>query len=105
MRLPRTARGLLAACALGAAAVAAAPAVAAPGDPIVLSGPGPGAQLAGGNAPALRARGVPGDAGLELRAARSAPPVDACGRSGTDVAQARGTPRQNDVALYDYPTG
>jgi hypothetical protein len=103
MRLPCVLASLLAACTLGA--VAAAPASAAPGDPIVLSGPGPGAQLAAGNAPGLRARSVPGDAGLELRVSRSATPVDACGRIGTDVAQAAGTPLPNDLALYDFPTG
>jgi hypothetical protein len=103
MRLPRVLPSLLAACALGA--VAAAPASAAPGDPIVLSGPGPGAQLAAGNAPGLRARSVPGDTGLELRVSRNPTPVDACGRIGADVAQAAGTPLPNDLALYDFTTG
>jgi hypothetical protein len=103
MRLPRAARALLAACALGA--VAAAPADAAPGDPIILSGPGAGAQVAAGTAPGLRARSVPGDAGLELRVSRNPTPVDACGRIGADVAQAAGTPLANDLALYDFPTG
>jgi hypothetical protein len=103
MRLPRSARVLLAVCAFGL--LAAAPANAAPGDPIVLSGPGPGAQLAAGNAPGLRARSVPGDTGLELRVSRNPTRVDACGRIGADVAQAAGTPLPNDLALYDFPTG
>jgi hypothetical protein len=103
MRLPRTVHALIAACAL--AVVVAAPAEAAPGDPIFLSGPAAGAQVAAGTAPGLRARSVPGDAGLELRVSRSSTPVDACGRIGTDVAQAAGTPLPNDLALYDFPTG
>jgi hypothetical protein len=102
MRLPRLARSIAAACALGV--IAAAPAQAAPGDPIILSGPGPGAQLDAGKAPGLQARTVPGDTGLELRVSRSATPVDACGRVNIEVAQAPGAAVANDPALYDFPT-
>jgi hypothetical protein len=89
-------------CAFG---LLAAPANAAPGDPIALSGPAAGAQLAAGNAPLLQARSVPADTGLELRVSRNPTPVDACGRIGADVAQAAGTPVASDPALYDFPTG
>ena len=103
MRLPRLARALLAACALGA--VAAGPAAAAPGDPLALSGPAAGAQLqAGGAAPGLQARSVPGDSGLELRVSRSPAPADACGRITADVAAAPGVPVASDPALYDFGT-
>jgi len=103
MRLPRTVHALLAACAL--AAVAAAPASAAPGDPIVLTGPAAGAQLTAGAAPGLRARTVAGDSGLELRVSRNPAPVDACGRIGADVARAPGAPVATDPTLYDFATG
>jgi hypothetical protein len=102
MRLPRLARALLAACALGAAA--AGPAAAAPGDPLALSGPAAGAQLAAGAAPGLQARSVPGDSGLELRMGRIPAPADACGRITADVAAAPGTPTASDPALYDFGT-
>jgi hypothetical protein len=103
MRFPRLARALLAACALGA--VAAGPAAAAPGDPLALSGPAAGAQLpAGGAAPGLQARSVPGDTGLELRVSRSPAPADACGRITADVAAAPGAPVASDPALYDFGT-
>jgi hypothetical protein len=102
MHLPRLARALIASCALGA--VAAGPAAAAPGDPLALSGPAAGARLTAGATPGLQARSVPGDSGLELRVSRSLAPVDACGRTGADVAQAPGTPAASDPALYDFPT-
>src|SRR3954469_16043055 len=102
MHLPRLARALLAACALGA--VAAGPAAAAPGDPLALSGPSPGAQLAAGAAPGLQARSVPGDSGLELRVSRTPAPADACGRINADVAAAPGAPVTSDPALYDFAT-
>jgi hypothetical protein len=103
MRVTRTVRVLLAACALAPAA--AAPAAAAPGDPIVPSGPAPGAQGTAGTAPGLQARTVPGDSGLELRVSRSAATVDACGRIAGDVAAAPGAAVASDPALYDFPTG
>src|SRR3954467_1602460 len=71
MHLPRLrpalppAGALLAAGALAAAA--AGPAAAAPGDPLTLSGPAAGAQLAAGAAPDLQARSVPGDSRREPR--------------------------------------
>src|SRR4051812_32220936 len=102
MHLPRLARALLAACALAAAA--AGPAAAAPGDPLTLSGPAAGAQLAAGAAPDLQARSVPGVSGLELRVGRTPAPADACGRIAADVAAAPGTPVANDPALYDFGT-
>src|SRR3954470_1628350 len=103
MRVSRIARALLAACAVVLAA--AGPAAAAPGDPIVLTGPAPGAQLTAGTAPGLQARTVPGDSGLELRVSRSAATVDACGRINADVAAAPGAPVASDPTLYDFPTG
>jgi hypothetical protein len=99
MRLPRA---LLAACALGA--VAAGPAAAAPGDPLVLSGPAAGAQLPAGAAPGLQGRSVPGDSGLELRVGHNPAPADACGRIAADVAAAPGTATASDPALYDFGT-
>src|SRR4051795_10080134 len=103
MRLSRAARALVAACVL--ALTAAGPAAAAPGDPIVLTGPAAGAQVPAGTAPGLQARTVPGDSGLELRVSRSAAPVDACGRINADVAAAPGAVVASDPALYDFPTG
>ena len=91
--------------ALVASALAAAPATAAPGDPLALTGPADGAQLTAGVGPALRARSVPGDTGLELRVSRLAQPIDACLRINAEVAQAQGTPTAGDAALYDFPTG
>jgi len=102
MRLPRLAPALLAACALGA--LAAGPAAAAPGDPLALSGPAAGAQLAAGAPPALHARSVPGDSGLELRVSRNPAPADACGRINADVAAAPGAPVASAPALYDFGT-
>src|SRR3954468_5472018 len=102
MRRPRL-FALLATTAL--AAVAAAPAAAAPGDPLVLSGPADAAQLTAGVAVDLRARGVAGDSGLELRVSRTPAVIDACGRINAEVAQAPGTPEAGDPALFDFPTG
>jgi hypothetical protein len=85
--------------------VAAAPAVAAPGDPLALSGPADGAQLTAGAALQLRARGVAGDSGLELRVSHFPTAIDGCGRINAEVAQANGTPEAGDPALYDFPTG
>jgi hypothetical protein len=103
MRRPRPLLALLATTAL--AAVAAVPAAAAPGDPLVLSGPADGARLTAGVAVDLRARGVAGDTGLELRVSRTPAVIDACGRINAEVAQAPGTPEAGDPALFDFPTG
>ena len=86
------------------AAILAAPAGAAPGDPLVLSGPADGARLTAGAPVALHARAVAGDAGLTLRVSASPQPVDACGRIGADVAEASGTPLAADPALFDFLT-
>lgn len=102
MRLPRIARSILAACVL--AAGAPAPAAAAPGDPLAPEGPAAGARLTAGTAPALRARSVAGDSGLELRVSRNPAAIDACGRINAEVAQAPGTAVAADPALYDFPT-
>jgi hypothetical protein len=103
MRPVRLSRALVATCAL--AALAAAPAAAAPGDPLALAGPADGARLASGAAPSLRARGVAGDTGLELRVSASPQPVDACLRINAEVAQAQGAPDAANPALFDFPTG
>jgi hypothetical protein len=102
MHLPRTARALVAAA--GLAVVAAAPAAAAPGDPLVLSGPAATARLTAGASPSLRARTVAEDSGLELRVSRIRTPVDACGRINAEVAQAAGSQVAGDRSLYDFPT-
>ena len=94
---------LLAAVAL--AATAAGPAAAAPGDPLALVGPADGARLTAGAAVQLRARGVAGDTGIELRVSRSPAVVDACGRINAEVAFAPGTPEAADPALVHFETG
>ena len=103
MRRPRLLLALLAAAAL--LAVAATPAGAAPGDPLALSGPADGARLTAGVAVELRARGVAGDSGLELRVSRTPAVVDSCGRINAEAAQANGAPEAGDPALFDFPTG
>jgi hypothetical protein len=101
----RPSRLLLAALVAGLlVAILDAPAGAAPGDPLVLSGPADGARLNAGAPVPLHARGVAGDAGLTLRVSASPQPVDACGRIGADVAQASGTPLAADPALFDFLT-
>ena len=99
---PRRAAVLLIALA---ALAGAGPAFAAPGDPLAPTGPDDGAQLTAGADPGLRARGVAGDTGLELRVSRSAQPVDACLRIGTDVASAAGTASAADPGLFSFATG
>jgi hypothetical protein len=101
--LPR--RVLAAVGAALAVLVCAAPAGAAPGDPLVLSGPADGASLTAGAAPGLQARSVAGDSGLQLRVSASPEATDACARINAEVAQADATPAANDPALYDFPTG
>ena len=86
------------------AASGAGPALAAPGDPLAPSGPDDGARLTAGADPGLQARGVAGDAGLELRVSRSAQPVDACLRIGAEVAQAPGRVSAADPALFSFAT-
>jgi hypothetical protein len=103
MRRPRVVLALVAAAA--AILVAAAPATAAPGDPLALSGPADGAQLTAGAAVQLRARGVAGDTGLELRVSRIPAAIDGCGRINAEVAQANGTPESGDPTLFDFATG
>jgi hypothetical protein len=113
MRLPRPIRAIATACLLTGATAAAA-AVAAPAAlaqapapvpaPLVLSGPADGAELTAGSAPALHARGVPGDSTLELHVSASPQPLDACGRIGTDIARAGGVPLGGDPELFDFPT-
>jgi hypothetical protein len=90
--------------ALATVALAAAPAGAAPGDRLALSGPGDGARLTAGTAPPLRASGVAGDTGLELRVSASPQAVDACVRINAEVAQAPGAPEAGDRAVFDFPT-
>jgi hypothetical protein len=102
MRTARLARILLCTCVL--AALTAGPAGAAPGDPLAPSGPAEGARLTGGASPGLRARSVPGDAGLELRVSRTPTAIDPCGRINAEVAQGQGAPVAGDAALYDFPT-
>jgi hypothetical protein len=87
------------------AGAGAGPALAAPGDPLAPSGPADGARLTAGTDPGLRARGIAGDTGLELRVSRSAQPVDACLRIGADVASAAGTASAADPALFSFATG
>jgi hypothetical protein len=88
-----------------AALAGAGPAFAAPGDPLAPTGPDDGARRTAGADPGLQARGVAGDTGLELRVSRSAQPVDACLRIGTDVASAAGTASAADPALFSFATG
>jgi hypothetical protein len=102
MRLPRTARALVAAA--GFAVLAAGPAAAAPGDPLAPSGPAACARIATGAIPGLRARSVANDSGLELRVSRIPSAIDDCGRINAEVARATGSPVANDPSLYDFPT-
>ncbi|HEX2102972.1 MAG TPA: hypothetical protein VHF51_04935 [Solirubrobacteraceae bacterium] len=110
MRLPGPTRALAAACLFAgmpaAAAVLTAPTALAqaPGAPLVLSGPVDGAELRAGTVPPLSARGVGGDAGLELHVSASPQPLDACGRIGAEVARAAGVPVAGDPELFDFPT-
>jgi hypothetical protein len=103
MPLARCIRALVATLAVAGATAPAAEAQA-PAAPLVLSGPAEGAQLEAGSAPPLHARGVAGDAGLELHVSTSAQPVDVCGRIGSDVALAAGVPLGGDPQLFDFPT-
>src|SRR4051794_8378934 len=88
-----------------AAAAFAAPAGAAPGDPLVPSGPADGARLSAGAPPLLRVQSVEGDAGLELRVSARPDAIDACGRINAEVAQAPGTALADDPTVYDFPAG
>jgi hypothetical protein len=103
LRALRTAALATTACAATVAA-AAAPASAAPGDPLALTGPQNGASLTAGTAPPLRAVGVPGDAGLELRVSASPQTIDGCLRINGEVAQAAGAPDAADPTVFDFAT-
>src|SRR3954469_22560533 len=107
MRPPRLLRAVLAAFVL--AGTVAGPVSAAPGDPLLLSGPPDGARVAAGAPVPLHARGGAGDVGLELRVSISPQAGGGCrggggGRRGADVARAPGTPVAADASLFAFAT-
>jgi hypothetical protein len=104
LRALRTAALAATACAATGAATAA-PASAAPDDPLALTGPQNGASLTVGTAPPLRATGVAGDSGLELRVSTSPQTIDGCLCINGEVAQAPGSPEWADPTVFDLPTG
>jgi hypothetical protein len=103
--VPRLVRAAACAAAVYAAALATSAAPASAGaDPLTLAGPQDGARLAAGSVPPLRAVGVAGDTGLELRVSASPQATDACVRIGGDVAEAPGTAETGDPSVFAFAT-